>query len=285
MPTPTATDYGFSDAFFNSDPELKKLLAQAKRKKWTANQFQAAFMKTKWYRGRQSSIRQWTDLTTRDPAEAKAKIAERTADLADRFTQLGLTVNSSVLSKLAVDSLKFAFSDGQLSNILANYVSYQPGNTAGSIAGMETQIKDLAWQYGISVTDSQMNDWIRGMVSKTYTEENINDFVRDAAKSKYAGLTAQIDTGRTVRDIAGQHINAMSRLLEVGDKDVNLDDPLLANALQGTVDPKTGLPVSQTVFQFEQAIKKDKRWLNTKNARDSMSNAMFQIGQDWGLIG
>lgn len=279
-----AAEYGFVEAFFKSDPELWKLFQRALKEQWTASKFQGMFMTTNWYRSRQASIRQWQDLTTRDPAEAEAKIGSRIAELEDRFSQLGVSVDAGTIRNLATQSLQWAWSEAQLSNIISGYVRYLPGDTSGGIAAMETRIKELAFNYGVTVTSEQLQDWIQGLVSQKYSEDNITDFMRDAAKSKYAALGAQLDAGRTTRDIAGQHIAEFARLLEIDPGNISLDDPILARALQGTVDPKTGLPVSQTVFEMSQEIKRDKRWLETKNARDSMVDATFGILRDMGLV-
>lgn len=279
-----ATEYGFAEAFFRADPELWALFQKASKGQWSSAKWQGEFMKTEWYRSRAASIRQWADLTARDPGEAEAKVVARMAEMSDRFTQLGVTVDEAKLRDLSTQSLQYQWSQAQLENILSTYVQYVPGATGGSIAAMETKIRDLAYQYGVSITDGQMQDWIQGLVSQTYNEDSITDFVRDAAKSKYAGLAPQLDSGRTTRDVAGQHITEFSRLMEVDPGSVSLDDPVLARALQGAIDPKTGLPQAQTVFQMTQDVKKDKRWLGTKNARDSMVDATFGVLQDMGLV-
>ena len=90
-----AVQYGFAAAFFNSDPELKKLIQAAVKGQWSSAKFQAKFMATKWYRSREASVRQWADLMARDPKEAQNKINERKAELSDQFTQLGITVSDS----------------------------------------------------------------------------------------------------------------------------------------------------------------------------------------------
>lgn len=283
-PAELAAQYGFTEAFFRADPELWALFSKAKAGQWTAGKWQAEFMKTQWFRSREASMRQWSDLTTRDPAEAQNKITERAANISDRFTQMGITIDEATLTMLASQSLQYSWSEDQMNNVIGSYVHYTPGATSGGIAEMENQINTMAYQFGVSVTSEQMQNWIQGLVNKSFTDDNVTDFIRDAAKSKYAGLTPQLDSGRTTRDIAGQHIAEYSRLLEMDPGNVNLDDPILARALQGTVDPRTGLPQSQTVFQMSQDVKKDSRWLGTKNARDDMMGATYGILQDMGLM-
>lgn len=279
-----ATEYGFAEAFFRAEPELWSLFNKARNGKWSISKWQGEFMKTSWYRTRAASIRQWTDLTTRDPAEAEAKISERVADLEDKFTQLGLNIDAATIRSLASQSLQYAWSQAQTDNVISSYIEYAPGGTGGTVAAIEQAINKLGFDYGVTITDTQKQDWIRGMISKTYTEDNLRDFVTDAAKSKYQGLAPQLDVGRSVRDIAGQHIAEYSRLMEVDANDISLDDPLLANALQGTVDPKTGLPVMRTVFQMSKDIKQDQRWLRTGNAQQDMTDLGQGILRDMGLV-
>jgi len=279
-----ATEYGFAEAFFRAEPELWSLFNKAKSGKWSITKWQGEFMKTNWYRSRAASIRQWADLTTRDPAEAAAKINERVADLEDKFTQLGIELDPATIRDLASQSLQYAWSQSQTDNIVSSYIDFSPGGSGGTVAALEQAINKLGYDYGVTITDQQKQDWIQGMVSKKYTEDHLRDFVTDAAKSKYQGLAPQLDAGRSVRDVAGQHIAEYSRLMEVGQDDVSLDDPLLANALQGTVDPKTGLPVMRTVFQMSKDIKQDQRWLKTGNAQQDMTDIGQNILRDMGLV-
>jgi hypothetical protein len=282
-PEELASEIGFSKAFFYSDPELRKLLQQAIRGQWTAQKFQARFMMTKWYRARSASVRQWNDLKIRDPGEAKAKIAARTAELRDMVSQMGLTVSAKQMAKMAEDSLKFSWSSAQSRDILAGMVTYMPGQMGGTPATLEMQFKRLANDYGINATDRQVGDWINGMLSERYTEDNIRDFLRDSAKSRYAGMAPWLDKGMTVREAAGNHLSSFSRLMEVAPDGVDMMDPLIQQALQGTPNDK-GVPQMQTVYEFERSIKKDQRWLKTGNAKQSMTDAAMGIARDWGLV-
>lgn len=284
MPSPSelAASYNFSEAFFRADNELWNLFTRAKNGNWNATKFQGEFMKTGWYRSREASIRQWTDLTTRDPAEARAKVESRKLDLSDQFTQLGVNIDDATLTNLATQSLQYSWSQNQVDNVLSSYVNIS-GGTGGAAAAMETKIKDLGFQYGVTITNDQLQDWIPGLVSKKYSEDNIRDFITDNARSKYSGLTKQLDAGRTTRDIASQHIAAFSQLMEVDAGNVDLDDPIIAAAIQGTVNPQTQQTETQNVSQMQRAIMKDQRWLYTGNARQKMTDLGQGILKDMGL--
>lgn len=278
-----AAQYGYAAAFFNADAELRALIQAATSGQWTTAKFQAKFMATRWYRAREASVRQWADLTIRDPKEAQNKINERKAEFADQFAQLGITISDAQLASLASQSLQYSWSDAQTKDVLASYVKYEPGKTGGGVAAVETSIKQLARDYGVTVSNAQMQDWISGVVGEKYTEDSLRDFITDMARSKYAGMDGYLTAGMTVRDVAAPFIQSYANLLEVDPGTVNLDDPKLAQALQGKVDPKTKMPAMQSLWEFERDVRKDSRWLNTKNARSSMADATIGVLKDMGL--
>lgn len=278
-----AASLGFAQAFFSADPELKALLQKAVAAQWDSAQFQAAFMNTKWYRARQASVRQWADLTTRDPKEAQAKIAERSQELSDQFTQLGVTLSARNLSQLAVESLQYAWSDAQLKNVLASYI--HSGNLGGTAATLEDQIRQVAGDYGLKVSDSQVTPYVVGLINQSYSMDNITDFFRDMARSKYPGMGQFLDKGYTVRQVAQPYVQSYSQLLETDPDTVDLNDSLIQKALQGNQTDPTKPPAMQSVYQFEQAVRGDSRWLQTKNAHQSMTSAAMGIARDWGLVG
>lgn len=283
-PEELAASIGFSKAFFYSDPELARLIRAATRGQWSPQKFQAAFMNTKWYRHREAAVRQWTDLSIRDPGEARDKVNNRKTEMRDMMSQLGLRISEKQITKMATDSLKYAWTQAQTKDILANMVVYNPGHMGGTPATLEMQMKQMASDYGVNATDKQIGDWINGLLSERYTNDNITDFLRDSAKSKYAGMAPWLDKGMTVKEVAGNHIESYSRLLELDPDTVDLMDPTMQKALQGTPDPKTGVPVMQTVYDFEKTLRKDPRWLKTKNAHSDMTNAAIGIARDWGLV-
>jgi len=287
--TPSMADlagrYGFVEAFFNSDPELKKLIEQAQKNNWTVEQFQGRFMDTKWYRSRQASVRTWADLKTRDPKEAEKKIHDRTLELKNQLSQFGISISDKEIRAMAEKSLEFAWTATEMRNVLASMVTYVPGQMGGTPAALEMQIQALANEYGIDLTDKQAMDYVQGMLTERYTEDNLRDFLRDMAKSKYAGMASFLDRGMTVREVATPYITSYAQLFEVDPDSVDLRDSLIQQALQGAPAAPGQLPQMQSLYQFERALRRDSRWLRTKNARDSLVNAGMGILKDWGLVG
>lgn len=316
-----SAQYGYAAAFFFSDPELTKLINQAVTGQWSPDRFRAAFMATNWYRSHSGDVRMWLELKSRDPAEAQHRIDNQKFKIQQLANQMGISLDSSRLAKMAEDSLMFGWSDPLLQQMVGSEYKYTGGQTGtGQAADLQTRIRQLASDYGVTVSDSQVAQWVGGALQGRYTENTLDDFVRDMAKSKYPGLNKYIDQGMTVRQVASPYMQSYSQLLETSVDSVDLNDPLIQQALQGysvkgsgtqpkappgqTGPPKpTGAGVSagpspqmagvqptnptdmqpMSLYDFERQVRKDPRWLRTKNAMDSMQNAALGILQDMGL--
>jgi hypothetical protein len=208
----------------------------------------------------------------------------RIAELNDKFTQLGRNLGDINIRQLAEHSLKFQWNDAQLQNVIASYVKYDPKTAAGQIAAHEMQIKAMAGEYGVSLSRSTMQTYIQGLVSGKFTQDNLQDVFRDQAKSKFPGMAAYLDKGMSVRQVAAPYVDSYSRLLETSPESVQVADPLLQKALQGQVRKPGEPPIMQSVYDFEQNLRKDSRWMQTKNAHDELKNAAMGIGKAWGLV-
>jgi len=282
--TTFAAQLGYAASFFYQSSELKSLLKQAVKEGWSTDRFKGKFMATSWYRTHQQNERQFNELEKRDPATASAQIAAQKAKLADQFSQAGIQVNEARLNQIARLSLVYGSTNEQIQDMIGAEFKYTPGETAGAVADTETQIRSLARDYGVNASPDQLSDWIGGVISGEFTVQSLQDFVRDMARSKYMGYQKQIDAGMTVRDIASPYLNSYARILETDAQNVNVEDPLVQKALQGSMD-KQGQVVPQTVYEFEKTLRKDPRWLKTQNAHDDMTNLALRIGQDFGLVG
>lgn len=282
--TTFAAQLGYAASFFYQNSELKALLKQAVEEGWSTDRFKGKFMATTWYRTHQQNERQFNELEKRDPATVAAEIAAQKAKLRDQFSQAGVQVDDNRLNQIARLSLMYGSTAEQIQDMIAAEFKYKPGETAGAVADTETQVRSLARDYGVNVNDQQMADWIGGVISGEFTLDSLTDFVRDQARSKYLGYQKQIDAGMTVRDIASPYLASYSKILETDPQNVDLDDPLIQQALQGGMT-KQGDVVPQTVYQFEKTLRRDPRWLKTQNAHDSMTNLALRIGQDFGLVG
>jgi hypothetical protein len=153
---------------------------------------------------------------------------------------------------------------------------------------METFIKATAADYGVKVSDSRTGDWLGRTLRGDFTEENIVDLVTDMARTRYPGLAELLDQGRTVADVAEPYRDSYARLLEVPFSTVDLFDPMLQKALQGTRSTATKTnasepPQIQNLSDFERGLRRDSRWQFTNNAKQATMDATIGVLRDWGL--
>jgi len=279
-----ASQYGYAATFFNSDPELKQLINDAVTNQWSADQFKAKLTASNWYRSRSDALKQWQELNARDPAEVQNRINTKLADLTDQASQLGITIAPDRLKQIATDALSMGWSDNMVQDALAKEWQYKPnGGTSGGAAANEDKVRQAAGDFGVTVSDSQVASLVGGLLSGKYNQDNIDSYMRDMAMSKYPGMKQYLQQGMTVRQVASPYTQSYSQLLEVNPDTVNLTDPIIQKALQGTPDPKTGTQNMQSVYQFEQSVRNDPRWLQTNNAHQSMETTALQIAKDFGF--
>lgn len=288
-----AQDYGFAAAFFDSDPELKNLINQAVANQWSVARFQAAFMATNWYRSRSDTIRQFQELETRDPATASLRIDNQQIKLSMMASQAGISIDPGTMRTLARNSLMYGWSDQLVQATLANYYTYSQGSSTGSAGTDESQIRQAINDYGLTVSDDTVGNWVKAMLSGSYTMDNVTGLLKNMAMSKYPGLNQYLSQGLTVRDVADPYIQSYSQILEQAPNSVQLSDPLIQKALQGISQPpggsnsgqgSTGTPIQpQSLYDFERTLRQDPRWLSTKNAHDSLQQTGMGILRSWGL--
>lgn len=276
-----AAQYGYAASFFNSDPELKKLLDSAVKEQWTAEKFQAKLMTTNWYRTKSSDTRTWIELEKRDPAEAKARLDRKVFEIRQLAQTMGFVMPQGELDNLARTSLMYGYEDAYIREIVGGKIP--GGNFGGETATMESWIRKAASDYGVTLSDSTIANWVRGSMQGKYSEDHLTDFIKDQAISKYPGIAASLQKGMTVRDIAEPYIQSYAAILEVPADEVQVQDNRIQQALQGKAAKPGETPTSQTVYDFEKTLRQDPRWLKTKNANSEMLNSASGILRDWGL--
>lgn len=280
-----ASQYGYAATFFNSVPELKKLLGLAVQQQWTPEQFSAKFMNTAWYKWQAAPFKEWQALVAKNPGEANRQVREREADISAQAQKLGLTLDPKRLGELAKSSLMLGWNAGTLQRSLADEMKYTPGKAAeGDMASTQSQIKETAAAYGISLGEKDIFSMSQKVAAGSLGLEGVQEYVKNLAKSRYPGLVDEIDKGLSLREVASSYVQAQSKILEIDPNQVDLaTDKSLQKALQ-YVDPATGKPGgAMPLWQYEESLRKDSRWLATDNARNEIVGTGMKVLKDMGL--
>jgi len=279
----TAANFGYSMAFFQSDPELKKLLNSGVTGNWTPQQFVAKLQNTKWFKAHGEAARQVWALKTSDPATYNQRLATATQQVKSLAYQFGAGLTPAALNSLAAHALAFGWSDDQIKNGLVMYVKADSsGAYKGNAATAQRQITEMAAQYGVTPTANQVGGWVRNMMIGASTPDQVKQSFIAQAASRYPGLKDRLMAGETLDQIASPYKDSYSKVLETPGDQIKLDDPLIKQAL-GAKD-KDGKPTTKSLWQFESDLKSDPRWLKTDNARQDLVGTTHKLLTDFGLV-
>ena len=165
------------------------------------------------------------------------------------------------------------------------YLSLPKVQTA--ISQNVAMVKQKYRQYGLSLTDEAASNLGKNAYLGDTTTEAIDENLRQQAIKLFPAFKDRILNGESVLSIASPYIGAVSRILEVPEGSLDLEDPTIRKAMMGTTTT-TGDKTSTTVkplWEFEQELFKDSRWQYTSNARQKLDGITLDVMGRFGVIG
>lgn len=277
-----AGQFGYSLAFFNSDPELKRLLDNATTgptAPWSPDRFVAELRNTNWFVTHGEAFRKYQALKTGDPATLSQMRDQMNAHMGDLANQLGADFTSDQLEQ----ALMFGWSDDQIKRVLESQLHQEGGRFAGQAGTFQAQIMQMVNDYGVDVSNDQIGNWVKGSMTGVSTPDAIKQTLAALASSKYVAFADRLKSGETMRQIADPYVQSMSKILELNPESVSLRDNTIQAALQSK--NKDGQPEAQSVWQFEQGLRQDPRWMKTQNAQDLFTKTASDVLKSFGLMG
>lgn len=281
-----AAKYGYAASFFNADPELKKLLAQAVSAQWSPEEFSARFMNSSWYKYHSSSLKDMLALKAKEPAEYNKRMGDALANMQTQAGKLGLTIDPARLKQMAQYSVLYGWDQATTDRAFAAEMKYNPnGQQGGDVGSMESQIRQHAADYGISLGDQDIWSMAQKIVGGSLDQEGALEHIKQLAMGRYPGLQDEIKKGLSVREAASTYVQSQARILEVDPNQIDLaTDPNLQKALQARGQDGKPIPGGVPLWQYEQDLKKDPKWLQTNNARQDMNGVAGKVLKDFGLV-
>lgn len=279
-----AEQYGLSAALINSSKELKGLFNQAVSGGWSAAKFGAKLKNSKWWRTQSSTLRKYITQKYEDPASFKQKNTNAYAKFNSMAAQVGLSPQmkngkaSSLLKKISYYSLALGWSDARIKDYLGNFVTTHGGMMWGEAGENFDKMHELAYTNGLKFSTDRYKKWTREIAAGRSTLQNTESYIRQQAAAKYSAFSEQIKAGQNVIDLAAPYIKSAATLLELPETEVDLNEKLVANAMQGS-HAGANFPL----WQFENYVRNDPRWRKTNNARESMMTVARQVAKDFGM--
>jgi len=279
-----SAQYGFAMSVLNSNGELKALFQRAVASTYTPDRFQAELRATGWYRTTQESARNAQILRAADPKSYEKNVEQVRVKTSMMAAEMG--ANLALIpwgSWYANNMYDYGYDDNQIRDFLSKYVQYTDGRLLGQAGQWETELRDYAQKQGITLSDPTILSYVRSAVGGQTTINDAMTAIRTTATSAYPHLAARMAAGETVADIADPYRQTMAKLLEMNPESLTVADPTIKRALQSKDDK--GQPVLRTLYDFENDLRKDKRWNKTQNAQDQAMSTVNRVLQDFGLGG
>lgn len=281
-PAGRAAGYGWSLAVINSNPDLKRLFAEATAADWTPDHFVAMVRGTNWFKKNSDAVRQATILKRADPATYRSRLQTASAHMTTMANQMGATMTPGNIAKFANDVVAFGWSDEQVKLLMIKYVrAGKAGVYAGGAGAAQAVVNQIAGDYGGVPTPGQMAMYVRGIVTGRLNAENVRSVFSKAAESRYPALAVRFRAGETLKEIASPYLQSYAKTLEVPQSTIALTDPKVQAALMAK-DAKNK-PVVRSIWEFEQDLRKDPRYMKTQQAQDQGMTMARQVLKDFGV--
>jgi hypothetical protein len=278
-------NYGLAASFMESDPELANIYSEAVAGTWSTDQFQAALQSTDWWKTNSDSARKMLEMKYSDPAQYAQNMQNKTVELSDLASKLGVHISSTGLNSLADLALVTNMNNAQINGYLSKYLELsQQGHFSGYAGQVELGVREYAREMGVPLTDDYVERAVSGIVAGTDSLQARRANIQTIAQQTFPAYAKEINDGMTVGQIAAPYLAAQSKLWEVDPNKIDLFDSTLRGALQHTTaQGQDALPVQMPLYDFEKQLRSNAKWLSTNNARESMSATASQVLSDMGL--
>ena len=199
--------------------------------------------------------------------------------------QTGVELDEGFLSGLALDSRLDNLTPEEIKQRLAPIVEQtivEGGDLGGDSAEFERSIVQWADSNGLALSGNTIAKYVAAGTSGASSFDDIkNDLRKTYLAGSYPAWSDRIMMGEDPADIAAPYKERMARLLEVDSAEIDLNDQLLQQAMQGVgSDGKASIV---PLYSFDQQIREDERWQYTDNAMDVYANAGNNILKMFGL--
>ncbi len=277
--------YGFLGQLAKGNPELKKLLELAAKENYSPQKFQYAIEDSDWWKTTSDTRRQYSILKASDPETWEQNLGNAQRNVNQLLNEMGVSGTGPWQQNLAFNAIVNGWDEQTLRENIARtgtVAKGEGGHLMGTAADLSAKMRETAANYGIPVTEKSISSQVHAVLAGYNTIADYDALYLQRAKSRYPGLSVNLDSGLTIRDIADPYIAQMAQTLEVGEGSIDLMDRYVQKAL--TYKGEDGRPASQALWEFEQTLKEDPRWDKTKNANEEAAGLAATIGRDWGFI-
>lgn len=286
-----ARDYGYALQLIYSVPELRDIFERAfsaKKGQWTPQRFQAAIQDSDWYRTNDVYFRNAWAQETVGGKDWETRVATAKEAVKRRAAQIGVSLTGPELDAMARRYLYEGWDESSRADLmdtaLSQEISYLPDERGrsgftGQAGNLVDQLRELAMANGVRYSDDWYQSEARSVAAGLKTADDSARDIQELAASRWQPWADRIRAGQTAYELASPYINRMADILELNPASITLDDPYISRAAMGANGQ------AMPLWDFEQQLRKDPRWLNTSRAQNDITGIASSIMKMFGLRG
>lgn len=279
-------------ALIEEIPEIKSLFEEAVRtggfeSQAGINNFINNVVDSQWWEQNNEFARAAFAQRTTDPASYNARVNDARNYVRQQARALGAQVDEATVNQLAervvVDGWDQQGREYLLRQELGQRVGPDAQGRMGGTAGSTVdRLRQTAAANGLRYDDAYYRSAAQsvalGLTDNDYWERQI----REEAAGYWPAYADQIRGGLDARSLASNYVNLMARTLELDPNSISLDDPYIRKAT--TMLDESGKPRPMSLWEFQQDLRNDPRWMNTDQAVKSVSDIATGILERFGIL-
>jgi murein DD-endopeptidase MepM/ murein hydrolase activator NlpD len=253
--------------------EVADLVDKAARNDWSEQRFMWKMRETEWYQQRTENQRTFDMLQSKDQ---EARVNQARAQLRKTARQFGIDLTDKQIDREALSIARNGDSPEMIQAWVARKFVYDPvKGQPGLTATFQEDLMDLAGEYGLDLSDKQLQRWTRDFIAADSSPEDFEQEMRERAEKLYPTLDLK---SRTLREALASYLQVASRELGVQIDQFDLTDPKWTEVF--AVD--SGEPVS--TVDWRKKILSDKRygWEQSENGQRAAMALATAIGSVFG---
>lgn len=283
-----AKSYGYALKVIYANPDIRAIFEKALAEGWTNDKFQASLQATNWWQTNNEYARRAWTAEQMGGADWETQKQNARLRVQQAATTMGRTLTPGELATLERRFLYEGWGDSTRSQLMMQALSEgiaeaPEGKFMGGGAGdLQEQLVAEARRNGLRFSQGFYKSAAQSVASGLRTADDWRRDIREQAATRWPVFGEQIRAGVDVADLASAYVQTMAETFEIDPDSIDLTDPYIVQALAGY--DEQGKPKAVGLWDFQQKLRKDPRWMNTKQATDEISTIATDVLRTFGFM-
>lgn len=240
-----------------------------------------------WWQENDTFARQAFAERSTDPDTYKGRVEDAANAVRQEALQIGAPLDEATIAVLAERYVTEGWSQPErayrLRDELVKKVGpNQEGRMFGQAGNLIDNLRQAATRNGLTFSPDYYNSALASVNGGLTDEAYWLRQIREEAASYWPSYGEQIRAGLDVMQLASGYMNVMARTLEIDPNSISLNDPYIRKAT--TMLDDSGNPRPMSLWEFEQDLRNDPRWMDTNQAVKSVTDIGTSILQRFGIL-